>query len=155
MIIEIPYSHFYYFNFLKILRRTSFDDALLYLFNNIQESSDDWITSRYNQYNNRTHKIKFETVPLDFNVEVFLKKIQGLPKEIRPVTDGLYTKNVKFLSDKKNNIVEVDGIKFFDFKENRNRKRILPIFNLVKDLFPFDITVDEYGSFRDIGSQYY
>ncbi|MDC1497504.1 FkbM family methyltransferase, partial [Pelagibacteraceae bacterium] len=156
MNLEIPFSHYYYFNLLRLLRRDTSEQSLEFLFNNVSESSNDWLSIRYKHYLKKNKKIFFSKTPLNFTVQMFLKKIQGLPPEIRPFSDGPYSNDFKILSNNEHNILEFDNIKFYDYKKNRNNHRIIPIFNLVKDKFEIKFNnIDEYGSYRDIGSQYY
>ena len=50
MLCEIPFTHYYYFNLLRLLRRENIEQALEFLFNNVSESSNDWLSIRYKHY---------------------------------------------------------------------------------------------------------
>lgn len=153
--ITLPYRHYYYLNFLSTLRRVTHHEAIEYLYENVDENSDNWIDVRYEHFNKPPKEIDVESVRYPVKEDSLMKRIQGLPPEIRPVTDGPYCLNVEFEENPDYIVLNLSGYKIYDYKEHRNIKRVSRIFPLVKDRFPFTMTLDQYGVYRDAGSQFW
>lgn len=153
--ITLPYRHYYCLNLLRLLRRVSHQEAVDYLFANIDENSDNWIDTRYAHFDKPPVDLDVSSLKHPVSLESLMRRIQGLPSEIRPVTDGPYSKEVTFERDADYIAINLLGYKIYDFDDHRNRERVSRILPLVEDLFPFEMTLDEYGVYRDAGSQFW
>ncbi|MBC22592.1 MAG: hypothetical protein CMJ32_01575 [Phycisphaerae bacterium] len=153
--IELPYRHFYYLTILKNLRRIDHSAAIEYLFNNVEENSNNWIDERYKHFDRPARLLEVSDSAGAYPMESLMKRIQGLPPEIRPVTDGPYTQDLSFDVDGDHIVVSMLGYKICDFREHRNKERVARILPLVEDLLPMPMTPDQYGVYRDVGSQFW
>jgi FkbM family methyltransferase len=82
-----------------------------------------------------------------------IRRIQGLPSDIRPITDGPYSLDVKFEDEGPYTIIHILGYKIYDFKNEGNSLALKGIYRLVEDKFPFKMTMEQYDVYRRAGSQ--
>lgn len=153
--ITLPYRHYYYLKILSSLRRESVQEAIAFLYNNIDEDGNNWIDTRFAHYTKPPVDIDVTDIKVNVSEATLMRKIQALPNGIKPITDGPYSFDVDFEEDKQYSIIRILGYKIYDYKENRNTDRISRIYPLVADKFPFAMTIGQYGSYRDAGSQFW
>lgn len=151
----LPYRHYYYLKILSDLRRESIQEAIEYLYANVDENTDNWIDVRFSHFDKPDVEINVESVKSTITEKTLMQRIQGLPPEIRPVTDGPYSLDVKFEEENDYIITHLLGYKIYDFREHRNLERISRIFPLIQDKFPFKMSLNQYGAYRDAGSQFW
>ncbi len=153
--ITLPYRHYYYLKILSSLRRETIQEAINFLYSNMDEDNNNWIDLRFSHLDKP--EVVIDVSGLKFNVHEnsLMRRIQALPAGIKPVTDGPYCLDVKFGSDGDYSTINLLGYTIFDYKENRNIDRISRIYPLVAHKFPFKMTLEQYGIYRDAGSQFW
>lgn len=155
MKISMPYRHYYYLKILADLRRETISDAIRYLFNNFDESSDRWIEKRFAHFDRPVLEFRVDEDLLNVNIESVMKRLESLPSGIRPITDGPYETDVKFFEDDESQGIEILGYKICDFKKEVNWEKMSSIYALVKDKFPFEMTARQFEIYRRVGSQFW
>ena len=154
--ITLPYRHYYYLKILSSLRRETVQQAIEFLYANIDESADNWINTRFAHYDKPAVDIDVSSIRAKVNEISLMRKIQALPPGIKPVTDGLYSLDIKFEEDEHYTIICLLGYKIYDFRRRDDEIiNVPPIYNLVKDKFPFSMTTQQYDVYRRVGSQFW
>jgi hypothetical protein len=151
--ISLSYPHYYYLNVLRLLRRETTQQAIEFLYSNVEENSDNWIDKRFAHYSDRPPK-EIDVSSLDFKVNEasLMQRIQGLPSGIKPVTDGPYSLDVSFEEDAGYTIINLLGYKIYDFKKtDQEISYDLPRYRLIEDKFPFAMTMQQYYVYRRAG----
>jgi len=145
--VEIPLLHFQHLKRLATLRRCSLEDALDFMMTEVAPCDEDRLTQHFGS----TDAVR--SVDLGgYRRDEVLARIQGLPRNIRPVTDGPYLKNFRFVEKDDEVIgIEAEGVTVFDFK--RRTRRDADVFALVRDLLP-QMSVEEYRLYNTFNSQY-
>lgn len=144
---SIPLNHFRHLKRLADLRRTSVDAAVQFLLENVEASDENWLDGRWPGVSGEREVPCGSTPP-----DQLIRKIQGLPRNIRPVTDGQYLKDFDFFQEGQGLLgIEAEGVKLLDFEMATYRDR--EVFGLVKDLLP-DMTVEQYRIYNTFCSQY-
>lgn len=144
---ELPLHHFRHLKRLADLRRSTVDDAISYLTEAVDPSSNNWIDERFGVAD-ETRKVTTTGI----SQQELIERIQGLPSNIRPVTDGPYLDDFTFQSGPQGLLgIEADGVRIFDYE--KFTKRDEDVFALVKDLLP-PMTVEQYRIYNTFNSQY-
>ena len=154
--ITLPYRHYYYLKILSSLRRETVQQAIEFLYANMDESADNWIDTRFAHYDKPAVDIDITNVKYSINEISLMRKIQALPPGIKPITDGPYSLDFKFEEDGLYTTIHLLGYKIYDFK--RSDEEISynpPIYRLIKDKFPFSMTMQQYDVYRRVGSQFW
>ena len=81
----LPLNHFRHLKRLADLRRCSVTDAVEYLVAHVEPVAENWIDVHWGEPD-QERNVDLGGHDLDLVIE----KIQGLPRNIRPVTDGPY-----------------------------------------------------------------
>jgi len=116
--ITLPYRHYYYLKTLSSLRRETVQQAIEFLYANMDENPDNWIDIRFAHYDKPAVDIDVTHVKAKVNEISLMRKVQALPPGIKPITDGPYSLDVIFEEDKKYSIIKLLGYKIYDYKEN-------------------------------------
>lgn len=143
---KLPLSHFRHLNRLKELRQCSFEEAVDFLVENVDANANNWIDGRFGYF--------AEERSIDgrgYSAQFLMEKIQGLPRDIRPVTDGFYLKDFSFFSQDGLIGIEAEGVKLLDFADPVARDK--GVFALVGDLLP-PMSIIEYRAYNTFNSQY-
>jgi len=144
---QIPLHHYHHLKRLADLRRCSIQEALVYLMDNIPPVDNNWIDSHWGQ----TTETRGLTIG-NHNLADVLDRIQGLPRNIRPVTDGPYLNEFEFFSDQPGLLgIRAQGVSVMDFEMATSRDRA--VYELVKDLLP-PMTHEQYRVYNTFNSQY-
>jgi len=154
--ITLPYRHYYYLKILSSLRRETVQQAIDFLCENVEESDNNWIDTRFAHYNKPAVDIDITNVKTNVNKDSLMRKIQALPPGIKPITDGPYSLDIKFEEDEHYTIICLLGYKIYDFKrDDEEITNLPPIYRLVEDKFPFSMTTQQYDVYRRVGSQFW
>jgi FkbM family methyltransferase len=117
------------------------------MMDHIEPISENWIDTRWAGV---TGEQKVNLYGHDKNLVI--RKIQGIPRNIRPVTDGYYLENFNFFTEGQGLLgIEAEGVKMLDFEMATYRDK--EVFALVKDLLP-KMSVQEYRIYNTFNSQY-
>jgi FkbM family methyltransferase len=144
---SLPLNHFYHLKRLADLRRCDVTEALGYLIQHIDPIDENWIDQRWTGVEG-----EFKIDLGGYDVALVIKKIQGLPRNLRPVTDGPYLKDFSFFTQDQGLLgIEAEGVKMLDFEMATSRDK--DVFALVKDLLP-EMTVQQYRVYNTFNSQY-
>jgi hypothetical protein len=143
----LPLNHFQHFKRLQTLRRCTEKEAINYLMEHVDPAGENWLDKRYGE--------SAETRPVDlhgYSKSSVIEKIQGLPRDIRPVTDGPYLENFSFFRQQEGLLgIQAGGVKILDFELGKARDT--EVFRLVHDLLP-EMTYEEYRVYNTFNSQY-
>jgi len=144
---RLPVNHFQYLKKLADLRRCSVDEALNYIVENVDPVEKNWIDEHLGVVEGE-RKINLGS----HDVNMVMAKIQGLPRNIRPVTDGHYLEKFEFFTQDSGLLgIEAEGVKLLDFEMATHRDKA--VFALVKDLLP-SMSVEQYRVYNTFNSQY-
>lgn len=157
-IITLPYRHYYYLNFLRLLRRESIQEAIEYLYENLDENPDNWIDARFAHFNKPDVDVDITNVKANVNEISLLRRIQALPPGIKPITDGPYSLDVKFEEEQNYIVMHLLGYKIYDFKKSSEHGGFeyrLFTYRLIKDKFPFEMTLNQYDVYCRVGAQFW
>lgn len=144
---EIPLLHFQHLKRLATLRRCTLDEALDFVMAKVVPCGEDRLKKHFGE-SPELRKLDLHGHGRD---EV-LACIQGLPRNIRPVTDGPYLDEFRFLPEDGDLIgIEAEGVTVFDFKNRTQRDE--EVFALVRDLLP-EMSVEQYRLYSTFNSQY-
>ena len=144
---SLPINHYRHLKRLADLRRCDVPTALNFLMKaKIAPLDDNWID------------VRWPGVTGEQNVEMnghsrdlVIKKIQGLPRNIRPVTDGPYIDEFEFFTQDHGLLgIEAEGMKMLDFEMSTSRDR--EVFALVHDLLP-RMTTEQYRVYNTFNNQ--
>jgi FkbM family methyltransferase len=145
--IELPLNHFHHLNRLIRLRRGTLPEAIEFLKANVEPNPENWLDAHWGQ-NAETRKL----TDIDISEERLLDLIQGLPRNIRPVTDGPYLKEFDFISHKEGLLgITAEGVSILDFEMQTERDR--SVYELVKDLLP-EMSVPQYRVYNTFTAQF-
>ena len=145
--IELPLGHYRHLKRLADLRRCSLSQAVEYLFAAVEADPGDWI----DEHVNPSEEVR-RLNACGRSAEDLMDRIQGLPRNIRPVTDGPYLDRFDFFSSESGLLgIEADGVRVLDFEKATLRD--INVFALVKDLLP-PMTVEQYRVYNTFNSQY-
>lgn len=143
----LPLNHYRHLKRLADLRRASIPEALDFLMRNVEPVDENWLDPRWGE-TDETRNVELADHPAD----LVLRKIQGLPRNIRPVTDGPYLDAFSFFAGDQGLIgIEAEGVRMLDFEMVTARER--DVFPLVKDLLP-PMTLEEFRIYNTFNSQY-
>lgn len=147
MIKKIPLNHYRHFKRLCLLRRSSEDEVLDYMMKKIEPLNNNWIDERWPDVEgSRNLNIK------NYRINDVINSIQGIPRNLRPVTDGYYLSNFKFIHKHQGLIgIDSENIKILDFEKVTQRER--DVFPLVRDLLP-KMSIEEYRVYNTFNSQF-
>lgn len=147
MIKKIPLNHYRHFKRLCLLRRSSEDEVLDYMMKKIEPLKNNWIDERWPEVEGfRNLNIK------NYRIKDVINSIQGIPRNIRPVTDGYYLNNFKFIHKHQGLIgIDSENIKILDFEKVTQREQ--DVFPLVRDLLP-KMSIEEYRVYNTFNSQF-
>ncbi|MDC1497503.1 hypothetical protein N8143_05860 [Pelagibacteraceae bacterium] len=146
--INLPYHYYRVFNDFSILIKKNHQETLKYILDNFEPSESKWI---YLKFGNLREKI-FSIPNPNIDIDIFFSILESLPRNIRPLTDGYYLREYKFLHDEKNLIgIEAYGIKIYDFNIVTAREK--SIFPHVKSFFK-NMSIDEYRIYNQFNSQF-
>jgi len=146
--ITIPYHYYRVFNDFSILIKKNHQETLNYILNNFEPSENKWIHDKFGNLQEKIFSIPNPNVDID----IFYSILESLPRSIRPLTDGNYLKEYKFLHDEKNLIgIEAHGIKIYDFNIVTTREK--SIFPHVKSFFK-NMSIEEYRIYNQFNSQF-
>lgn len=153
--VTLPFPYFYYLRVFADLRRTSMSEAVDFLLNRESPGKTAWVSARYPELAGREPRnVEVSTRAARLDRQALTALIDGLPPEIRPVTDGPWASNLRIQPEGDFARCELDDVVIYDWLPYRNRERAAAIYPLVSDLIP-DLSIDEYGLFRDFGSQFW
>lgn len=143
----IPLHHFHHLKRLAELRRCSVSNALDYMMRHVEPKDDNWIDQRWGA-TDKTRSIDL----LGHDLRLVLRKIQGLARNIRPVTDGPYLKDFRFFVDTPGLMgIEAEGVRMLDFEMVTARER--EVFPLISDLLP-PMSLEQFRVYNTFNSQY-
>lgn len=112
----------------------------------IEPLDDNWIDLRWPGVHGE-HNIDLN----GYSKDLVVKKIQGLPPNIRPVTDGPYIAEFEFFNQDHGLLgIEAEGMKMLDFEMATSRDK--EVFALVSDLLPA-MSVEQYRIYNTFNSQ--
>lgn len=143
----IPLNHFRHLKRLADLRRCDVREALIFLMSFDSEPSDDnWLDQRWPNVEGE-QKLSLG----DYDRDLVIQKIQGMPRNIRPVTDGPFIEDFEFFTQDQGLLgISAEGMKMLDFEMATYRDK--EVFALVKDILP-EMTVQQYRVYNTFGSQ--
>ena len=143
----LPLNHYRHLARLANLRRITIGEATDFLVANVDPNSENWIDEHFG-FIDEEREIDLR----GHDPDSVIKKIQGLPRSIRPVTDGPYLEQFRFFAENAGLIgIEAEGIKMLDFEMASSRDK--EVFRLVKDLLP-PMSEQEYRVYNTFNSQY-
>ncbi len=146
--IHLPLNHFLHLKRLADLRRCTLPEAISYLFKFVEPNSHNWIDEHW-EFKEEIRHLDVQTYHTSSQT---MERIQGLPRNIRPVTDGPYLDDFEFFSNEAGLLgIQSDGIKILDFEMATHRDKA--VFALVKDLLP-SMTPEQYRVYNTFCSQY-
>ena len=146
--IHLPLNHFLHLKRLADLRRCDLSEALTYLLKFVEPNSHNWIDEHW-EFKKEIRHLDVQTCHIPTQI---MEYIQGLPRNIRPVTDGPYLNDFEFFLDEAGLLgIQADGIKILDFEMATHRDKA--VFALVKDLLP-SMTQEQYRIYNTFCSQY-
>lgn len=146
--IQLPLNHFLHLKRLAELRRCNLSEALIYLFKFVEANPHNWIDEHW-AFKDETRHIEFAT---PYTIAQIMDRIQGLPRNIRPVTDGPYLDDFEFFADEAGLLgIQAGDVKVLDFEGATHRDKA--VFALVKDLLP-TMTTEQYRIYNTFCSQY-
>lgn len=144
---NLPLNHYRHLKRLADLRRCSVTEAVDYLMAHVDPVSRNWLDDRYG-VPNEERAINVGK----HDIDLVIRKIQGLPKNIRPVTDGPYLDEFTFFSGQQGLIgINADGVRILDFETVSARDA--SVFPLVKDLLP-PMSLEQFHVYNTFNSQY-
>lgn len=144
--VEIPLNHYLHLERLALLRRCTISEAMEFLFKFVAPNKNNWIDEHFG----KVDQTKF--IPTSYSQHGVMERIQGLPRNIRPITDGPYLSEMHFFAEEPGLIgIEANGIKMLDFEMATQRD--ITVFELVKDLLP-PMTIQQYRVYNTFCSQY-
>ncbi len=145
--IALPLNHYKHLKRLADLRRCNINEAINYLMENVDPVEKNWIDDHYGE-----SKEKKEIDIFGHDINLVLAKIQGLPRNIRPVTDGPYLEHFSFFTQDQGLLgIDAEGVKMLDFEMATSRDK--SVFALVKDLLP-TMSEEQYRIYNTFNSQY-
>jgi FkbM family methyltransferase len=143
----LPLNHYNHLLRLASLRRCNLQEAIRFLMENVDPVENNWMDSHFGR-NDQEHEIDLVGYPLN----TIMAKIQGLPRNIRPVTDGPYLADSSFFVRQPGLLgIEADGVKILDYEMATSRDRA--VYRLVRDLLP-KMTDAQYRIYNTFNSQY-
>lgn len=145
--IEIPESYALHLKKFARLRRSELAEAVHWALARRISGDDPWLLRRYPDQQ--------KTVILDIadvSRRQLMQIAQGLPPNIRPVTDGPYLKEFSLITSKQKLVgIEAEGLRIFDFK--RATDRDVRVYELVADLLP-NLTPEQFRAVNTFNAQY-
>jgi FkbM family methyltransferase len=146
--IQLPLNHYLHLKRLADLRRCKLPEAINYLFKAIEANPHNWIDEHW-EFKNEIRSIDFQT---SYTQQQIMDRIQGLPRNIRPVTDGPYLDHFEFFSAEPGLLgIQANDVKILDFEMATHRDKA--VFALVQDLLP-PMTNEQYRIYNTFCSQY-
>lgn len=144
---QLPLLHYQHLQRLARLRRCSLPEALQFLMARVAPSDRDELTEHFGATSG-TRQVDLGSHDRD----MIIARIQGLPRNIRPVTDGPYLETFEFLEDDGDTIgIAADGVRVYDYR--RAAARDEQVFALVEDLLP-QMTIEQYRLYNTFNAQY-
>jgi FkbM family methyltransferase len=144
---RLPLNHYKHLERLALLRRCSIENAISFLIDNVDPVKDNWLDERFG-----TTTEEREVDLKDRDIPLLMTKIQGLPRNIRPLTDGPYLSDFSFFTQEQGLIgINADGVKILDFEMATVRDR--DVYRLVKDLLP-KMTEEQFRVYNTFNSQH-
>lgn len=144
---DIPLNHYRHLKRLADLRRCTVEEAIDFLFENVDTNGNNWIDQHFG-YLDDVRNVDTG----DRSLDQLIERIQGLPRNIRPVTDGPYLKDFSFFTQGQGLLgIEAAGVKVLDFEMATSRDK--SVFSLVKDLLP-PMSLQQYRIYNTFNSQY-
>lgn len=144
---ELPVLQYRHLKRLADLRRCPVDEAVDFLFQNVEPSAEAWIDLHWGEVEG-VRKVDLRGRDLDET----LARIEGLPRDIRPVTDGPYLEEFEFFEDGSDFVgIRTKDVVVMDFLGAVHRDE--QVFELVRDLLP-PMSVEQYRILNTFNSQY-
>lgn len=144
---DLPLHHYHHLKRLAELRRCNLRDAFQFAAKTVSPKSDDWITRR-NGEATETRDI----TTTGYSRDEALRVIQGIPRNIRPVTDGPYLEAPTFISGEAGLLgVAAEGVRILDFEMVTDRERA--VFPLIRDLLPA-MSIEQFRVYATFNSQF-
>ena len=119
--INISYYYYRVLNNFSLLIKKNHKETIKYILDKFSPTKNFWIKDRYSHISTKEYEIPNPGIDLDD----FLMILESLPRNIRPLTDGYYLKDYKFLHDQDGLIgIDACGIKIYDYQIVTTRKKI-------------------------------
>lgn len=144
---KLPVLQYRHLKRLADLRRCTVDEAVDFLFQNVEPSAESWIDTHWGKVEGE-REVDLRGRDLDET----LARIEGLPRNIRPVTDGPYLDEFEFFEEGPDLMgIRTKDVVMMDYLMATHRDH--GVFDLVKDLLP-PMSVEQYRILNTFNSQY-
>ena len=144
---DLPLHHYRHLKRLADLRRCTVVEALPFLIESVAPSDENWLDPHWGE-TDETRRVELG----DLDLGTVLAHIQGMPRNIRPVTDGPYLEGFEFFSDAPGLLgIRAEGVSILDFEKVTAREEA--VFPLVRDLLPA-MSLEQYRVYNTFTSQY-
>lgn len=122
-------------------------EALAFVVDRVEPSRDNWLDEHWGA-TAETRRVDLGGLDAD----TVLAHIQGLPRDIRPVTDGAYLDGFEFFSDAPGLLgIRAAGVSVMDYEQATKREDV--VFPLVSDLLP-PMSIEQYRVYNNFTSQF-
>lgn len=144
---ELPLHHYRHLKRLADLRRCGVAEALEFVLDRVEPSAENWLDMHWG-VTAETRRVELGGADAD----TVLAHIQGLPRNIRPVTDGPYLDEFEFFSDAPGLLgIRAAGVAVMDYEQVTAREA--GVFPLVRDLLP-PMSIEQFRVYNTFTSQY-